>query len=62
MSRPALRALIFDIGRVLIRVDLQLALDGLARGIALPPAEVWSAIEKDPRWPDCYQSSRSEVF
>lgn len=52
MSRPALRALIFDIGRVLIRVDLQLALEGLARGIALSPAEVWSAIEKDRLWTD----------
>jgi HAD superfamily hydrolase (TIGR01509 family) len=45
-------AIIFDIGRVLIRVDLQRALEGLSDGLPLSPAEVWSAIEKDPRWPD----------
>jgi len=46
------RAIIFDIGRVLIRVDVARAMTGLAAGIALSPAEVWSAIEKDPRWSD----------
>jgi putative hydrolase of the HAD superfamily len=49
---PALRAIIFDIGRVLIRVNLQRALEGLSAGLALSPEEVWSAIENDPRWPD----------
>jgi putative hydrolase of the HAD superfamily len=27
-------------------------MQGLASGTALSPAELWSAIEKDPRWPD----------
>ena len=46
------RAIIFDIGRVLIRVDISRAMDGLASGLSLTPQEVWSAIEKDPRWID----------
>jgi glucose-1-phosphatase len=46
------RAIIFDIGRVLIRVDIGRALSGLAQGIALSPEEIWSALQKDPRWLD----------
>jgi putative hydrolase of the HAD superfamily len=46
------RAVIFDIGRVLIRVNVSRAMDGLASGISLTPQEVWSAIEKDPRMAD----------
>jgi glucose-1-phosphatase len=46
------RAIIFDIGRVLIRVDVSRAMAGLISGPALNPQEAWSAIEKDPRWPD----------
>jgi putative hydrolase of the HAD superfamily len=46
------RAIIFDIGRVLIRVDVSRAMNGLASGLTLTPEEVWSAIEKDPRWLD----------
>jgi HAD superfamily hydrolase (TIGR01509 family) len=46
------RAVIFDIGRVLIRVNVSRAMDGLASGIPLTPQEVWSAIENDPHWLD----------
>jgi putative hydrolase of the HAD superfamily len=46
------RAIIFDIGRVLIRVDISRAMDGLASGLSLSPQELWSVIEKDPRWLD----------
>jgi glucose-1-phosphatase len=46
------RAIIFDIGRVLIRVDISRAMDGLADGLSLTPQEAWSAIEKDPHWLD----------
>jgi glucose-1-phosphatase len=46
------RAIIFDIGRVLIRVDVFRAVDGLASGLTLSPQEVWSAIEKDSHWLD----------
>jgi len=46
------RAIIFDIGRVLIRVNISRAMDGLASGLSLTPQEVWSAIQNDPHWPD----------
>jgi len=50
-----LNTIIFDIGRVLIRVDLQRALEGLSAGISLSPQEVWAAIQHDPRWLDWQQ-------
>jgi len=49
---PKFRAIIFDIGRVLIRVDISRAMAGLASGLPLTPQEVWSAIENDPHWLD----------
>jgi glucose-1-phosphatase len=52
VSRPQLRAIIFDIGRVLLRVDISRALAGLAENIPLSPDEIWSAISNDPRWTD----------
>jgi glucose-1-phosphatase len=52
VANSKFRAIIFDIGHVLIRVDTSRAMDGLASGITLTPQEVWSAIEKDPHWLD----------
>ena len=52
MAAPKVRAIIFDIGRVLIRIDASRAMKGLAIGLTLSPDELWSAIEKDPRWQD----------
>jgi glucose-1-phosphatase len=52
MGAGKIRAIIFDIGRVLVRVDIRKAQEGLANGLPLTPEELWSAIEKDPRWPD----------
>jgi len=52
MASNKFRAVIFDIGRVLVRVDVSRAMSGLAQGMTLAPEEIWSAIEKDPRWPD----------
>ncbi len=52
MATAKYRAIIFDIGRVLIRVDISRAMDGLASGLSLTPQEVWSAIQNDPHWPD----------
>jgi HAD superfamily hydrolase (TIGR01509 family) len=52
MPAPKLRAVIFDIGRVLIRIDVSRAMQGLAAGGSLSPSELWTAIEKDPRWHD----------
>ena len=52
MAARKLRAIVFDIGRVLIRIDVQRAMIGLAAGLSLSPEEIWGAIENDPRWPD----------
>jgi FMN phosphatase YigB (HAD superfamily) len=52
MALRKLRAIIFDVGRVLIPIDIQRAMTGLAAGLSLSPEEIWSAIENDPRWPD----------
>jgi HAD superfamily hydrolase (TIGR01509 family) len=46
------RAMIFDIGGVLIRVDISRAMDGLVSGLSMTPQEVWSAIQRDPHWLD----------
>jgi putative hydrolase of the HAD superfamily len=46
------RAIIFDIGRVLIRVDISRAMDALASGLPLTPADMWTAIQNDPHWMD----------
>jgi HAD superfamily hydrolase (TIGR01509 family) len=59
MPGQAIRAIIFDIGRVLVRVDIRAAQRGLAQGLALTPEEVWSAIENDPRWPDWQEGRMS---
>ena len=47
-----LRAVIFDIGRVLVRLDIARSLAGLSRGLSLSPDEIWSSIQTDPRWHD----------
>jgi putative hydrolase of the HAD superfamily len=52
MSNSPHGAVIFDIGRVLVKLDLARAVEGLSQGVSLSPAELWSAIEKDPRWHD----------
>jgi HAD superfamily hydrolase (TIGR01509 family) len=46
------RAIIFDIGGVLIRVDISRAMNGMASGLSMTPQEVWSAIQRDPHWLD----------
>ena len=52
MSFPKIKAVIFDIGRVLIRVDISRALDGLSQSIPLSPDEIWTALQNDPHWLD----------
>jgi HAD superfamily hydrolase (TIGR01509 family) len=46
------RAIIFDIGRVLVSLDVSRAMAGLVVDMTLSPADIWSAITNDPRWPD----------
>jgi len=52
MPPQKIRAIISDIGRVIVGVDVSRAMQGLSSGIALTPKEIWSAIENDPRFPD----------
>ena len=52
MAAQKVRAVIFDIGRVLIRIDVGRAMKGMASGLSLSAEELWSAIENDPRWKD----------
>jgi glucose-1-phosphatase len=54
-----IRAIIFDIGRVVINLDIHKAQVGLAKGLTLTPEEIWSAIQKDPRWPDWQEGRMS---
>jgi HAD superfamily hydrolase (TIGR01509 family) len=56
---PRFRAIIFDIGRVLIRVDVSRAMSGLAQEVSLSAEEIWSSLEKDPRWPDWQEGRMS---
>jgi glucose-1-phosphatase len=59
MASKQINAIIFDIGRVLVRVDIRRAQQGLAKGLNLTPEELWSAIEKDPRWGDWQEGRMS---
>jgi putative hydrolase of the HAD superfamily len=53
------RAIIFDIGRVLVRLDIAGAMGGLAGMISLTPQETWAAVEHDPRWRDWQEGRMS---
>lgn len=46
------RAVIFDIGRVIIRVDLTRSFGAFGKHDGLSPEQVWKALETDPRWGD----------
>jgi HAD superfamily hydrolase (TIGR01509 family) len=59
LAPKKIRAVIFDIGRVLVRLDIAGAMGGLARTISLTPQETWAAIEHDPRWRDWQEGRMS---
>ena len=46
------RAIIFDIGRVIIHVDLARSLGAFGKRAGLSPEQVWKALETDPHWAD----------
>jgi FMN phosphatase YigB (HAD superfamily) len=52
MPSGKFRAIIFDIGRVLVRINLERAMAGLAESVAMSPQEIWAALEKHPTWLD----------
>ena len=51
-AAPAPRGLLFDIGRVIVRVDINRALGALVVSAGLSPEQIWEAIQADPRWRD----------
>lgn len=63
------KAIIFDIGRVIVRVNLARLLDPLAFVLPtgsnaskvkqLSPEEIWQAVESDPRWNDWQEGRMS---
>jgi glucose-1-phosphatase len=52
VAQAPLRAVIFDIGRVLVKLDVARAVADLSNGLSLSPDELWSVIQADPRWTD----------
>lgn len=52
MPDRSTRALIFDIGRVIVRVDLSRAMHALGASGDASAEQVWAAIQADPLWPD----------
>jgi len=46
------RAVIFDVGRVIIRVDLSRSMGALGKRDGLTHSQVMRELEIDPRWPD----------
>jgi FMN phosphatase YigB (HAD superfamily) len=59
MPQTPIRAVIFDIGRVLVGLDLARAVADLSDGISLSPEELWSIIQTDPRWTDWQEGRMS---
>jgi len=54
-----LRAVIFDIGRVIVRINISRAFNSLGAPLGLSPEEVWRKLESDPLWRD-WQEGRIE--
>jgi len=54
-----IRAIIFDVGRVLVRLNIERALQALTKDTPFTAQEIWPAIQKDPRWPD-WQEGRMD--
>lgn len=59
MPPRKIRAIVFDIGRVLVPVDVASAMERLAPSFSLSPKEAWASLEKDPRWPDWQEGRMS---
>jgi putative hydrolase of the HAD superfamily len=49
---PAVRAVIFDIGRVIVRINISRSFASFGTPLGLSAHEVLSAIENDPLWKD----------
>ena len=49
-TKPEIRAIIFDIGSVIIRLDPSRAIAAIGAGSRLSPDKVWAAVPQDPLW------------
>ena len=55
--KPAIEAIIFDIGRVIIDLDPSRAIAAIGAGSTVAPDKLWHAVQKDPLW-DGWQEGR----
>jgi FMN phosphatase YigB (HAD superfamily) len=51
-NKPEIKAIIFDIGSVIIRLDPARAIKAIGAGSKLSPDKVWTAVPQDPMWQD----------
>jgi FMN phosphatase YigB (HAD superfamily) len=58
-AEKAPRAVIFDVGRVILRVDLSRSMEALGKRNAFSHAEVLRELETDPRWQDWQEGRMS---
>jgi len=56
-SKPAIEAIIFDIGRVIIDLDPGRAIAAIGATSTLAPEKLWDSVHKDPLW-DGWQEGR----
>jgi FMN phosphatase YigB (HAD superfamily) len=49
-NQPEIRAIIFDIGRVIIALDPSRAIDTIGAGSKLAPDKLWATVQDDPLW------------
>jgi FMN phosphatase YigB (HAD superfamily) len=49
-NTPQIKAIIFDIGSVIIRLDPARAIAAIGAGSKLSPDKVWAAVPQDPMW------------
>lgn len=50
-NKPEIRAVVFDIGRVIIRLDPARAIAAIGAGSKLSADKVWAEVAQDPLWP-----------
>jgi HAD superfamily hydrolase (TIGR01509 family) len=49
-TKPSIDAIIFDIGRVIVRLDPGRAIAAIGASASLAPDKLWAAVQEDPLW------------